>query len=346
MRVLVPLSGGKGSLIAAWLLKKQGMQVRGVFFDVLGKEDVRDRLTGIERRLGIQIQYVNASVPFSNLLENVRREALQNGVEFDAKREFQIRYLIPELIRMRKESGYDRIASGHRAALQEDLAQNLVRVIGGADADASVVGSLLAIPQSELSHWIAPVGSIPKSMLEKLGQEVSPEGVDAGVEVDWISLNQEFRNSARESYREFQVYSTSGALIDADARSISVLKIGEQFQDPSNPEIRYAIVDIQVSANRILVEKLADLQVSEVHFQDGHWFTSTGLGLTALDTSMVWRGKDRSHPVRLIEFEGNRLKGVLDPALRGTEADLFKGDEVLWVQGPEILGGARVMKVK
>ena len=83
MKVLVAMSGGLKSLVTAWLLKKQGMQVRGVYLDLIGPSRSQEKVEALERKLGISIQVVPAQVEFSNRLAEAREKAIDQNEAFD-----------------------------------------------------------------------------------------------------------------------------------------------------------------------------------------------------------------------------------------------------------------------
>jgi hypothetical protein len=144
--------------------------------------------------------------------------------------------------------------------------------------------------------------------------------------------------------KELQIFTTSGVLLGRAA--LGSLRAGEIYLDPEDSSKTYRIIDLQPQSDRAWVQERSEISFEEFHFDEGHWFTGPDLGLGFLETGMIWGAQTKSRPIRLIQFEGGKMKGLLREPLKGDEASLFKGEPVLFVNGSQVLGGARVTKVK
>jgi tRNA-specific 2-thiouridylase len=156
-KVLVALSGGKESLVTAWLLKKQGMQLRGVFFDLSGDPALAETIASFERKLGISIQVVNARADAEKIVMNELREGLLSGRRLDLKTIFHQKYLLPKLFEAKEQYQFQKIASGHRALIQHDSGDNLMKVYRYTSIDADESQLLVGLSQSELAALILPL---------------------------------------------------------------------------------------------------------------------------------------------------------------------------------------------
>jgi hypothetical protein len=345
MKTLVALSGGPKSLVTAWLLKKQGMQVRGVYFDLLGNEALKLRMQEFEKRLGIAIQIVNVSESLGEVLDRKYSEYLKTAFSFHPKIAFHQDVLFPTLVRMRGELGCDRIATGHQVTLQEDLAAGLVRVVTGSELQMEEVACIATVEQGDLARVLAPIGAIPESMLQKLISEVAPPEMTEAFEVDWSGIKHSFDAKYADSFSAlYQVYTDQGVLLESAPRSS--LAFGGPFRDPANLEKDYRISDIRPWESRAIAQDPGTHMLRELQFDQGRWFSRQDLGLEALTTGMLWKNRERPVEVRLIQFENGKLKGVLTEILKGDQVTLFKGDRVVFMNGMEVLGTARVMDVR
>lgn len=346
MKTLVALSGGPKSLVTAWLLKKQGMQVRGVHFDLFSDEAHRERIHEFERRLGITIQIIDGGDSLRNVLLDERARAVQQGFEPEFRDAFFRRFLFPRLVQIRKDLGYDRIATGHSVTIQEDPALKSGRIMIGAEFSFESISSMLGISREETFHLLAPIGSIPESMLIRLTEETAPQELTAMFERDWNSLGEFFDSSDPAPYkRVFQVMTSDGVILGNLERA--ALRVGGYFIDVQGGENkRFRILDVRPVEGRVIVQVNEQIKAREIHFCEGVWFSRKDLGLQVLEVGMLSKNRKRPVAMRLLQFEGGAFKGMLLEPLLGSDADIFKGDTVLWCLGSEVLGGAKVLRVK
>jgi hypothetical protein len=346
MKTLVALSGGPKSLVTAWLLKKQGMQVRGVHFDLFADDAHRDRVHEFEKRLGIPIQIIEGGGPLQGILEEEHQRCVQSGFEPDYRSVFFQKLLFPRLVQIRKDMGYDRIATGHAVHIQEDPSLKIGRIMIGGEFHFDSITSLMGISKEETHRLLAPVGSIPESMLNRLTEETAPRELTEIFERDWGALREFFMSKDPAPYkRVYQVIGSDGVLLGNLERA--ALRIGEGFIDTQGGENKsFRILDVRPAEGKVIVQPDAQIQSREFHFCEGIWFNRGDLGLEVLEVGMLWKGRTRPVAMRLMQFEGGAFKGMLQEPLVAGDSSVFKGDTVLWCDGSEILGGAKVLRIR
>ena len=332
-------------MVTAWLLKKQGMQVRGVHLDLFSNERNRDGILEIEKRLGIQIQVIDLAKQALGVFLEECAHARMAGYPFSAKRVFQRKILFPELFKVAKGSGLEKIATGHVVLLQDDPAAGLVRVTKTSDAAIAPLLEVQGLDQAMIQKWIAPIGAIPKTLLEKLMGEISPNSLTSNFELDWKELEERV-DSADPALlaRDLQIFTTSGVLLGR--APLGSLKAGQVYHDPEDPSKSYRVIDLQPKSDRAIVQETQEISISEFQFDEGHWFAGPDLGMGFMDVGMISESSITPRPIRLIQFEGGRMKGLVPEAHQGENANILKGDPVIFVNGTEVLGVARVMKAR
>jgi len=345
MKVVVGISGGPASLVTAWLLKKQGMQVRGVHFDLFSNPTQRAAIQEIERKLGIPIQMMDVSGSFGDLFLEARRSAISNGLPFDLKWLFQSKVVLPGVEKVRESTGSEKIATGHRVSLLEDPAVGRVRIMMGSGSRLEPVHELLGLGQGQLTRSLAPIGAIPESLLVKLTSEVAPESVTREFGIEWSDLEERLNQADPEPLkREIQVFTLNGVLLGRAA--LGSLKTGEPFVDSEDPDKNYRLLEVQPQSDRAWVQARAEVTASEYLFDECHWVSGQDLGLGFLEAGMISEEARDPGRIRLIQFEGGKMKGVLPNPIQGEQVKILKGQRVLFMSGSEVLGGARVIKVR
>ncbi len=339
MKVLIALSGGPESLVTAWLLKKQGMQVRGVYFDLEGNPNTPERITQLERKLGISIQVIQSKEEFLKKFSEASEEALDLGQILEPRPYFHRHFLLPKLFELTNQFQYDKAATGHRVLLQEDQVAKVMRVfLQGTDFEQSEAALILGCSQENLKRLITPLGSIPVSMLSKLSAELNPSAELLALDFKWDQIQLPAVTSG------FDIVDETKGIKKLGVVKPGVLMIpGSIYQVPEEHEMQYRVVDLIVNEKRVLVEPVPKLKVSEIIFEEISWFSVQDLKLKSLECGAIHPGQAKSLPLKLIQFEGGRAKGFLTHPKKAEEVNIFKGQTMLWVEESEVLGGGRVL---
>jgi len=177
-RVIVGMSGGVDSSVAAWMLKQQGHDVVGVFMKNWEDDDTDEYCTSREDLvdaasvadvLGIELEAVNFSAEYR---ERVFAHFLR---EYEAGRtpnpdvlcnsEIKFRAFLDYALRL----GADAVATGHYARAQRDAARVELLKAGDATKDQSYF--LHRLTQQQLAPVIFPLGDVPKRDVRRMARE-------------------------------------------------------------------------------------------------------------------------------------------------------------------------------
>ncbi len=178
-RVIVGLSGGVDSAVAAWALKAQGFEVVGVFMKNWEDDDTDEYCTSREDLvdaasvadvLGIELEAVNFAKEYR---ERVFAHFLR---EYEAGRtpnpdvlcnsEIKFRAFLDYAMRM----GADRIATGHYARARRAHGSG-VELLAAADASKDQSYFLHRLTQEQLAPTLFPLGDMIKRDVRALAQK-------------------------------------------------------------------------------------------------------------------------------------------------------------------------------
>jgi tRNA-uridine 2-sulfurtransferase len=177
-RIVVGLSGGVDSSVAAWLLKRAGHEVVGVFMKNWEDDDTDEHCTSREDLIdaaavadviGIELDAVNFSEQYR---ERVFAEFLR---EYRAGRTPNPDVLCNSEIKFRsfldhaRTLGANRIATGHYARLRH--AGGSVELLKAADASKDQTYFLHQLAQDQLGSALFPVGDMTKRQVRALARE-------------------------------------------------------------------------------------------------------------------------------------------------------------------------------
>jgi tRNA-specific 2-thiouridylase len=169
-RVVVGMSGGVDSSVAAWLLKEQGYDVAGVFMKnwedddddeyCSSREDLVDA-AAVADVIGIELDAVNFAAEyrervFAHFLRDYSAGRTPNP-DVLCNSEIKFRAFLDHALAL----GADRIATGHYARVRRD-ARNRVELLKAADASKDQTYFLHRLTQAQLAPVLFPLGEMTK----------------------------------------------------------------------------------------------------------------------------------------------------------------------------------------
>lgn len=345
-KILISLSGGPGSLAVAWILRKQGKQLRGVFFDIWEDPELTRTVESFERKLGISIQIVPAKAEVEKLLIEEMRQSLIEGKRLNLKELFHQKYLLPKLYELKEAYHYHKVATGHRVKVQVNSIDKVAHLYAYDDLSQDESPLMLGLNQTDLMALELPLGGLPPAMVDRIAEELEVKEETGRFDLDWQRLLTEARQSLSKGDRFADVYTVEGMRLGSH-QDYATLTVGDPYEVPDEVGRDYQILEIAPADRRIVVDDPRKRRVSEIHLEDATWITRPDLGVHSLQCQMAWcKTETRTVGVSLLQFEGGRIKAFLNEVLAGRQADIFNGQTVLWVTGGEVLGGARVMRCR
>ncbi|MDT8990043.1 tRNA 2-thiouridine(34) synthase MnmA [Curvibacter sp. APW13] len=180
-RVVVGLSGGVDSAVSAYLLKRQGYEVVGIFMKNWEDDDDSEYCSSnidfvdaaaVADVLGIEIEHVNFA---SDYKDRVFAEFLR---EYQAGRTPNPDILCNAEIKFKAfldhafARGADFIATGHYARVRRNPASGKVELLKGLDPSKDQSYFLHRLSQAQLDRVLFPVGELHKSEVRRIADEI------------------------------------------------------------------------------------------------------------------------------------------------------------------------------
>jgi tRNA-uridine 2-sulfurtransferase len=181
-KVLLAMSGGVDSSVAALLLKKQGYEVIGAFMK--NWSDTKDPVTGRcawrnERDFAIKIS-AKLKIPFITLdFEKQYREEVidkmfekyKKGITPNPDIDCNQKIKFPLLIKEAKKRKINLVATGHYARNNFNKKTNKYELLRGKDESKDQSYFLYKIKQSELKHTLFPIGEMTKIQIRDIAKK-------------------------------------------------------------------------------------------------------------------------------------------------------------------------------
>ena len=180
-RIVVGLSGGVDSAVTAYLLKKQGHEVVGIFMKNWEDDDDSEFCSSnidfvdaaaVADVIGIEIEHVNFAADYK---DRVFAEFLR---EYQAGRtpnpdvlcnaEIKFKAFLDHAMRL----GAEKIATGHYARVRQNPNTQLFELLKGLDQSKDQSYFLHRLNQAQLSKALFPVGELQKTEVRRIAEEI------------------------------------------------------------------------------------------------------------------------------------------------------------------------------
>jgi tRNA-specific 2-thiouridylase len=179
-KILVALSGGVDSAVAAWLLKEQGYDISGAYIrtwmneemplaDCPAQQDIEDS-RAVAAHLGIDYEIVNLVNEYREHVVNYLVDGYECGItpnpDMMCNREMKFGIFQDYALK----SGFDGIATGHyvRKFTNEDGTQDLLE---GLDKNKDQTYFLALLQQAQIRRALFPVGELEKPRVRQIALE-------------------------------------------------------------------------------------------------------------------------------------------------------------------------------
>ena len=183
-RVIVGLSGGVDSSVAAYLLKEQGYDVIGLFMknwhddsvtisnECPWLEDSNDALI-VAEKLGIPFQVVDLSEQYKERIVDYMFDEYEKGrtpnPDILCNREIKFDVFMDIAI----DLGADFVATGHYCRKEEEIIDNkpIYKLLAGKDINKDQSYFLCQLSQHQLSKALFPIGELTKPAVREIAKK-------------------------------------------------------------------------------------------------------------------------------------------------------------------------------
>lgn len=354
VKVVVAMSGGVDSSVAAALLKQAGFDVVGIFMKFWKDGQAsQNRCCSVESEKLARVVAKEIGIPFYVL--NVEKEFKNKVVDYFIKeykkgntpnpcvvcnKEIKFGFLIKKALSL----GADFIATGHYARIKNG------KLLKGADKEKDQSYFLWRLGQKQLNRVLFPVGGYTKSEVRKLAKKFKLSTAEAP-ESQEVCFVQNTTNEFLKKYLKMK----PGKIADLEGEVLGqhnglwFYTVGQRkgLELPQGP---FYVVDKDFKKNILIVSKnVKDLNRKELIAGDVNWILPQKLSRQGRGSSMALpsgpinsevkiRYKSDFAKARISKIENNKVKITFwEP-----QKAITPGQSVVFYRGKELLGGGAI----
>lgn len=253
--VLIGISGGVDSAVAAHLLKDQGYHVEGLYihngFPTRAEEDA----VRVAEILAIPLHRVDISNPFKKDIIDYfiaeYRDARTPNPCIVCNKKIKFACLLDEA----RKRGLEHIATGHYARIDNMGGDNGRRLLRGRDRKKDQTYFLFMLGQKELESLLLPNGDLLKNDVKDIGVELRLGALTEreSQEICFIPDDDYKRFIEQDhDFRPGNIVNTHGEIVGRH-RGIHSLTIGQRRGLDIASERPYYVIEIRKETNEVIV---------------------------------------------------------------------------------------------
>lgn len=353
-RVMVAMSGGVDSSVAAMMLKEAGYDVVGVtmrlWFDPHAEAEAVDQHKGCCSMAAIEdARKLAAMLDIPHYVLNMQDAFYENIVRRFTDEYLQGRTPNPciecnrsikfaSLLNRAQALGIDYLATGHYARIIYNPASGLYRLLKGKDQQKDQSYMLYVLKQKDLPHIIFPLGEMTKQQVRLTAKEkhLNTADQEESQEICFIPDN-DYRSFMQRHFPEVispgDIVTTSGSKVGRH-RGIAFYTVGQRKGLGLTSTEPLFVVHIDAGKNLVVVGKREETY-------------SEGLIAGNLNyLSGITQNQQLEVAVK-VRYRSSAVPAVLFPQVKGRVRVIFHkaqqavtpGQSAVFYQGDEVIGG-------
>lgn len=355
-KVVVGMSGGVDSSVAAWLLKEQGYDVIGVTMQIWQDEEpeVLEEnggccgLSAVDdaRRVAERLE-----IPF--YVMNFKKEFKENVIDYFVREYIEGKTPNPciacnrfvkweSLLKRSMDIGADYIATGHYARI-EKLADGRFTLRKSATAAKDQTYALFNLTQQQLSHTLMPVGEYTKDEIREMAKKI-------GLTVANKPDSQEICFIPDHDYARFieensDCRLTEGNFVDRDGNILGRHKGITHYTVGQRKGLNLAmgrpvfVTAIRPETNEVVIGDNEDVFSSRLTCSKLNWMAVEGLSGREKKVTAKIRYSHKGAPCVIREIGEDLAECVFDDPQRAATP----GQAVVFYDGDYVVGGGTIL---
>jgi tRNA-specific 2-thiouridylase len=350
-RVLVAMSGGVDSSVAAYLLQKEGYDVVGATIKTWSSDECKDeRAKGccsirditdaraVAGKLGIPYYVLDLSSDFKDKVIDYFVKTYVEGRTPNPCIQCNTHIKFGIFRQKAEEIGAEWMATGHYARRGQDPATGRYFIREGLDLSKDQSYVLFGLSQEQLAKTLLPVGEHKKSDIRAMAQELGLRVFDKPDSQEICFVSGHYADFLKSAGADLP---GQGDVVDRSGRVLAkheghhLYTIGQRKRlGVTDPDPLF-VTDIDAAANRIVIGKREELDRLRMRITDINWMQAPAVK----DYTVKIRSRHTKVGMHILEFQNNEAvvefcssQSAVTP---GQAAVIYDGDSVVgggWIQ--------------
>ncbi len=339
-RVLVGISGGVDSSIAALILKRKGYEVTGAFMDLEESNSLKskDAAKDIAKSLEIPFCIFNLREEFKKKIINNFIKEYQIGITpnpcVDCNKEVKFGLFYERALAM----GFDYIATGHYARLRKNKDKEL-ELLKGKDKIKDQSYFLWRLNQKQLSRIFFPLGDYAKDQVRLLAKKNNLPSAEREESQEVCFIKESVNDFLKEKIGEKE-----GLILDVEGKKIGkhyglwFYTIGQR-KGLNLSRGPYFVVDKKIEDNVLVVsKKRKDLLKKEMKVKHINWIKEK-IPEVPLKIKVKIRYGHKEVSAEIYDISGNECSVIFDKP----QKSIASGQSAVFYQGIKLIGGGKII---
>ena len=344
-KVLLGMSGGVDSSVAALLLKKEGYEVIGAtmqLHEYCNNDDLVKDAQAVARKIGIEHFVFNMKEEFNKYVIDYFVQEYEEGRTPNPCIACNKYLKFGAMVEKAKEMKIPYIATGHYAIIVKENNKYFLKKAKNDTKDQSYV--LYNLTQQQLSQTLFPLGEFTKKEIKEIAKKnnLEVENKPESQEICFIPDNDHFRfikENAPNTIKRGEILDIDGNILGYH-EGTAKYTIGQRRGLGISSKTPLFVVDIVEESNQIVLGSNDDLFSNELLASNCNWI-SGDLPKGEIKAKAKIRYKAKENEAALYPLANGKIKVVFTTPQRA----ITKGQSVVFYKDEYVLGGGIISEV-
>lgn len=355
-RIVVAMSGGVDSSVAAALLVEQGQEVIGISMQLWERSECGahrersccsvqdiDDARSVAATLGIPFYVVDMAASFREGVMDYFAASYANGLTPNPCVACNDRVKFGALLEKAQSLEADAVATGHYAQVEWDAVSGRYRLKCGADASKDQSYVLFGLTQEQLARSRFPVGRYDKAAIRQVARRLGLRVADKPDSQDICFLSggdrEEFLRARLPVIQPGPIVDMEGRLL-GEHRGICFYTIGQRKGLGIGSSEALYVVAIDAEENRLTVGSLEALQQESLTAERVNWIGAEPTVGESVRAAVKIRYNHQPQPATVTRQSDTTALVRFDESQQA----ITPGQAVVFYDGDLVLGGGWITK--